>query len=598
MNGVQVPQPALPNVFRPPPAAATPLLLDFDVSVEAPAGILPPPEIADEIVTVTQIKVAGSSVYAREDLLPYFEAVIGEDVTFTRLYEVASAITARYREDGYALSFAFFSPQVVENGVYTISIVEGFVDDVRVDGVGGWLAHWMEREAQAIRWRRPFELGELDELVARLRRFPILVPVQGVLEPSEDRSGASTLVLEVEPSSVGLTTSFDNRNSDFTGPWVSSTAIQFDNLLEIGDSLNIAGSIASEKSEQHNVDITYGQSLGRPGLRMVLGASATRSRPGGDLRDSGILLRSDTVEANASMLQDFFIGPTDRFTLGGQLDYIFSRAVQEASPGAINQDDTLLSLDRIWSAAITGVYSSDDFLGLGGRMTTGVTLRQGIPDIFDATPGEASQENPEPIPSRDDARPENTQLIYDLDYTQPLRFVDPALRLRLRGKAQWNRKGAFASDEFAVGGDFGRGYDSGEIIGDAGFAVATELRYVIERFPPLKVELQPYAFYDFGYVYNYNQPIGGDATLASAGVGMDAVFPEAGLTLNAEFAQPMTRRVASAPIQSGVPYRFFVGMRFNRNLDDLGDDAIAIGRGVGEGVVDLANGALGIVSGD
>ncbi|MEM6492610.1 MAG: hypothetical protein AAF684_12015, partial [Pseudomonadota bacterium] len=73
----QIPDTALPDVFRPPPAAAPPLLLDFDLSVEAPAGILPPPEIADEIVTVTQIKVEGSTVYAREDLLIYFESIIG-----------------------------------------------------------------------------------------------------------------------------------------------------------------------------------------------------------------------------------------------------------------------------------------------------------------------------------------------------------------------------------------------------------------------------------------------------------------------------------------------------------------------------------------
>jgi len=432
------------------------------------------------------------------------------------------------------------------------------------------------------------EWGELDELVARLRRFPVLVPVQGVLEPAEDRSGASTLVLEVEPSNVGLTTSFDNRSSDFTGPWVSSTAIQFDNLLEIGESFTLSGSIATEKAEQMNVGVTYGQSLGRPGLRMELGASATRSRPGGDLRDNNIRLRSDTIDASGSVFQDFFVGPTDRFTLSGTLQYIFSRAVQEPSPDEVNVKDTPLSLDRIWSGALVGAYESEDFFGLGGQMTTSVTVRQGIPGIFGATPGEADQDNPELIPSRDDARPENTQLIYDLDYTQPLRFIDPALQLRTRGKAQWNRKGSFASDEFAVGGDFGRGYDGGEIIGDAGFAVSAELRYIVERFPPLNVELQPYAFYDFGYVYNYNQPVGGDATLASGGVGVDTVFPEYGLTLNAEFAQPLTRRVASSPEESGgLPYRFFVGVQFSRNLDSFGED-----------LVEIANEAASVFSGD
>lgn len=556
------PSAAFPNQFQPPPDLQAPALLDFDVSVEAPAGVRPPPEIADEVITVTQIRVEGMSVYAREDVLPFFRPVIGEDITFTRLYEVAGEVTALYRADGYALSFAFFPPQVVENGVYTLQVVEGFVDTVGVTGLEGWLAEWLEQEAQTVRWRRPFRLDQLNALVRRLNGLSG-AEIQAILQPSEERERASQVVLDVSYRPYTFDAGGNNRSSDFVGPYTYSGGFTFRNLWGYGDSFDLRTTIASELEEQQSIVATVTQPLDDLSTRASLTAAYTKAEPGDNIRVTALL--STTMSLEANLEKDFYFGPDQTLTAFGGLKFLSARTTNNDGP---NEDETL-SNDRAWSATLGASWFDSDFLGQGGGFSAQIALGQGIPNLPGSTPGASDADDPRATPSREDARPENTTAQIDIGLLQPISFIDPNLRMNLRAQARRNRKGSFASDEYTVGGnDFGRGYDPAEIAGDAGYAASVEFSYFIPDGDWLKIALEPYAFYDFGYVYNYNQAQGGRSTLASAGAGIRAFAPDINLDFDLEFAQPLTRRVSSAPPQSGgLPFRVYFGLRYT--VDDL-----------------------------
>lgn len=558
------PSAAFPNQFQPPADLQAPALLDFDISVEAPAGVRPPPEIADEVITVTQIRVEGMSIYAREDVLPFFQPVIGEDITFSRLYDVASEVTALYRADGYALSFAFFPPQIVENGVYTLEVVEGFVDTVSVSGLEGWLAEWLESEAQTVRWRHPFRLDQLNALVRRLNGLSG-AEIQAILQPSAEREQASQIVLDVNYRRVTFDAGGNNRSSDFVGPYTYSGGFTFRNLWGYGDSFDLRTTVASELEEQQSVVATLTQPLDDLSTRATLSAGFTQAEPGDDIRVTALFSRTMSLEAGLE--KDFLIGTNQTLSVFGGLEFLSAKT---SNNDGANAEGTLNN-DRIWTARLGASWFDTDFLGHGGALSARIDVGQGIPNMPGATPGASDADDPNAQPSREDARPENTTAQIDIGLLQPIGFIDPNLRVNLRAQARRNRKASFASDEYTVGGtDYGRGYDPAEIAGDAGYAASVEFSYFIPDRDWLKISLEPYVFWDFGYVYNYNQVLGGRSTLASAGAGIRAFAPDLNLDFDLEFAQPLSRRVSSAPPQSGgLPYRVYFGLRYT--VDDLGE---------------------------
>ena len=80
------------------------------------------------------VVVEGSTIYSNEDLAGVYRELLGREVTLAQVFKVADTITARYRNDGYILSRAILPPQTISDGAVRIRIVEGYIDDVRIEG--------------------------------------------------------------------------------------------------------------------------------------------------------------------------------------------------------------------------------------------------------------------------------------------------------------------------------------------------------------------------------------------------------------------------------------------------------------------------------
>ncbi|MCY7264997.1 POTRA domain-containing protein, partial [Pseudomonas protegens] len=72
-----------------------------------------------------------------EEISRRFTPLVGKDITIGELIETANGVTKLYQERGYALSFAFIPAQTFENGVVRVTVVEGYVSDVKVTGKPG-----------------------------------------------------------------------------------------------------------------------------------------------------------------------------------------------------------------------------------------------------------------------------------------------------------------------------------------------------------------------------------------------------------------------------------------------------------------------------
>jgi hemolysin activation/secretion protein len=93
------------------------------------------PENADSITfTLQSIALQGVSVYKPGDLESLWRNDIGKTVSLKRVYDIAAAITARYRADGYFLSSAYIPAQEIGDGTVRIAVVEGYIRQVQLDG--------------------------------------------------------------------------------------------------------------------------------------------------------------------------------------------------------------------------------------------------------------------------------------------------------------------------------------------------------------------------------------------------------------------------------------------------------------------------------
>lgn len=103
----------------------------------------------------------------------------------------------------------------------------------------------------------------------------------------------------------------------------------------------------------------------------------------------------------------------------------------------------------------------------------------------------------------------------------------------------------YASEEFGYGGQiYGRAYDSSEVVGDGGAEAAIELRYTgFRTMQPINVE--PFVFYDYGFVTNEDAAQANFDSLSSAGGGVRfaSIWGQAGMLA---VAFPITRE-SNAP---------------------------------------------------
>ena len=91
------------------------------------------PQGAENIFfNLTQIKLSGISAYAEPNLLPLYKHHLGASVSLAQIYEIAAALMAKYRNDGYILTQVYIPPQTIDAGEVQINVLEGFIDKINI----------------------------------------------------------------------------------------------------------------------------------------------------------------------------------------------------------------------------------------------------------------------------------------------------------------------------------------------------------------------------------------------------------------------------------------------------------------------------------
>lgn len=472
----------------------------FDFRIETP-GRSSVPRSVDEIrFALKGIEIKGATSIPAERFKPFFQSLIGKDVSLPEILDVATAIENEYRGAGFVLVRAFVPPQRVANGMFTINVVEGYIAKVTVQGARPGTRNRIRGYLDPARASRPLKLGVVEQGLLLANDLPG-VTAAGVLRPSADTPGASELVVTVPDNRVSGQFSVDNRGSRFSGIWSATAALSANAILDDEDQLEATAAAALDSSPLRRGfgQIRYWRPVGERGGMVSLAGTLAHGEPGSTLQILHVL--------------------TDSWAVGPRLVFPLARTraqtvqleggltVQEARQSILG---TRLSRDA-WRVADIGLsYSSNQFLD--GGLTANIDMAQGLPFL-------AASQNGSPDLSRPDGRVDFTKI------TAGFRFVRPLVAgfdILAAAQGQYAFNPLLVGEQFAFGAQIGRGYDPGALTGDHGLGGTIELRYDPQLRMPMLQALQPYLFFDAAgiwYANNYRLPA---QSIESVGGGLRA----------------------------------------------------------------------------
>jgi len=476
------------------------------VEIEAPAAVV---ESARSVL-VGAIVLRGLHALAPGDFADILATRVGQTLSPQALSELATAIAARARSRGLVFASAWIGPQQLQNGVLTVDIDEGRIDEIRFDGA----------EQAAVRAAlaplangAPVRMGELEH------RLLIAGDIDGVRIRStrylRDK-GKGVLLVKVTSDRVAGRATLANEGTRPLGPEQLTLQADFNALFAADDSLTLTWSgTAFEPDELQFGRVRYEKRISRSGTELAVSASGSVANPGAYLNPLGIRSRSWYV--GATMLQPLWRRRSESLWLEGELGM---RNLSQWRSGRKVRDDRVV-------AARATLYGYTDLAG--GRLRVSTTLSQGL-GILDAT------EMGDPLASRRDADGTFTSLSAWTDWTSD---VGGDVSVRLAVLSQLSSQPLLISEEIGLGGTgFLRGYDWSERRGDQGVMGLAELRYLWDHPLGLARRAQLYAFVDAGKVTNQDGGFG-SGSLASAGGGVRADLTRT-FGANLELALPLS----------------------------------------------------------
>jgi len=482
------------------------------------------------------------TVFTPADLKELYAPYIDKKVSLDVAWQIADALTAKYRKAGYFLSRAYVPAQEVSGGTLIIRAVEGGIGSVTLTGAPVPDSFIIRQSIATLTAEKPARLQTLERQLLLLNDIPGYA-FQAVLAPADKTNGdEARLVLAVSKTAGVTTLSANNSGSRYIGPyevsadWTGSLIPMEQTDLSITDAPTFSDSEGRFSTLNATQKITL-----TPATVVDITAGYSDAVP-------GYTLKPDNVKSEAD---NGGIGVSYRL-IRERLENLTTRLDIDFRNSATDLLGSILSRDHIRAAQWGVNYDTAD--PWSGHDYLDVELRHGLP-IFNSS--RASDVDL----SRPDVHPDFTKL--QVNYTR-LQSLTPDWSSLFVFSGQKASGALYASEEFGYGGTaIGRAYDPSEISGDNGASGSVELHY--QSLPQWhQATVTPYAFYDIGKVWNLYPSVPSRQSGASAGPGL-SIQGISGFSATFYVAEPLTKAITT-PLYSGsgrTPrYAFQISQKF------------------------------------
>lgn len=458
------------------------------------------PGDANEKFRVDRIEVVGSTVFQPEQFAKVTAPFIGRELTFAELLQARDAVTKLYVDNGYVTTGALIAPQTIKNGVVTIQVVEGSVQEIQVTG-NRRLRSFYIRDRVRLGTDTPLNVNHLLEKLQVLRLNPRIQNLSAELQAGTT-PGTSILQVDVQEAKTFWVDLYaDNGRSPSVGSFRRGVELREANLLGFGDTLRIN---YANTTGSNTIDASYAVPVnahdGTLAFAFSQGWNRVIEKPFNVLD-----IQSTSRSYDFTYRQPLLQTPTQELALG----LTFSRQESQTelgidnigpfplSPGADSQGRTKVSALRFFQEYTQ--RSSQSVLALRSQFSVGVdwfgaTVNNNAPDSrFFAWRGQA----------------------------QWVQLLAPDTLFLIRGDLQLAGDPLLPLEQFGLGGQLSvRGYRQDALLTDNGALVSAEARLPILRVPKIEGVLQLAPFIDVGKGWNHNGRNPSPDTLVGVGLGL------------------------------------------------------------------------------
>ena len=509
-----IPRPDLdsgPIAEAPPPApAAAPL-------APAPGGIV-----------LRRVVLEGATAIPEAELAPLWAPLLGQPVAPETLAALAQRITAAYRARGYVLSQAILPEQSLAGGTVRLVVVEGFIDQVAIDGGTPAQQATLGRLFTPVAADRPLRIETLERSVL-LSRDTYGAGIDTVVAPSALTFGAADMTVLAAPDRFTGFASADNRGSRLYGAFGLTAGGSAYDALGLGERLDGLVAVAPRDTSLvyvegvADVPLPWLAGTWADGGRLELRADTSHGKP--DLSRSGspdgLTVTSDESNLTAGLIVPFVRTRSMNLFARAGLDWQDATSVTGFAGGTTETTDrlTVARLGLSWDVADRH----------GGVSLVEVGLRRGIggwSELGGAGPAAGD--------------PDFTLATLGLSRLQRLGASPYALWLEAIG--QLAADVLPNSERFALGDStIGRGFAPGNTSGDSGWGARIELRRQLALPETMARAVELYAFGDYGRTYDRAGERDGATveSLGSFGIGARVDLAD-WLTLVPEIARQTT----------------------------------------------------------
>tara|TARA_Y100001960_G_C14775213_1_gene882713 strand:- start:3149 stop:4873 length:1725 start_codon:yes stop_codon:yes gene_type:complete len=475
---------------------------------------------------LTHLDFNGNTVFSDKELADVAKSYVNNVVTYEDLMQIVIDVTSFYQSKGYVTSVAYLAPQKIVDGHATITVLEGKVGELNIEGNEKTKDYYFTNSVFASNDIEEGEVLNIEDLKNSMVKInnKSFLDAKVLLDKGEELA-TTDIDLKVEESSpLELTSSWGNQGRDLIGVQQFGVGVAHNNLTGYGDRLGVY-TLLSSGSEGYGLD--YSIPVGSHGTKLTAAYSYSAVDLGGIYKAADIegashfyklgilqdLYNRDGLNLTGDVSFDFRDSETT--FIGGDLDKYQTRTLRIGST-AIKDDNKGRSIGRLETSFGLPI--------LGAQDTSGKSIADGE---FKKLNGSFT---------RIHALPSDFLGIF-------------------RGSFQLSDAALYGSEQIQLGGVYTvRGFDEAVLLGDSGYTLSAEARHVVPGLSDLSIPLfnnKSYtlnlkdkvyaaAFYDMGFAkQNYT----GESTnhtnyLQSVGVGLRTDIGK-NLTANLDWGFPI-----------------------------------------------------------
>lgn len=459
---------------------------------------------------VTEISIDGVTLLSDSALQDISKPYLNRCLTLGDMNALVRDITNAYVERGYVAARAYLPEQDISTGILRIAVIEGTVEGILLNDGTGKQQNQLITAFPGLRGK-PLMLRDLEQGLDQMNRLPSN-NARMKLEPGATPGGSVVRIENAPQKSWRFNAGLANSGQKSTGRDQATLSFEKDNFIGLNDQLSL---YRSADAASVDGDSPRSQSL-----------SAYWSVPYGYWTMYGSL-NTYTYSSELSGHGTSYTSSGETITSSLGLDRVVHRDSKSKSIAGASVttrevanyiEDTKLTLSSY--NLCTGTFRLQHSRRMGQATgSAGVEYHHGFSAM-------GAERNPDQYSGMPDT-------VYDryvgtASLSLPLPPDEEHLALRSSVYAQWSPDTLYGAEQVVVGGLYSvRGFHDESVSGNMGGYWRNEITWS-QALPQLPVQalnrllstMQPYVFYDAGYVHPQQDRDLDKGMLQGAGVGM------------------------------------------------------------------------------